>query len=56
MSIREAWDSLELDLNLMEAVNKYDNPSMSAIYRSKTAMEEKGMEGEGNGRLGLISQ
>ena len=55
MSIGEAWDSMELDLKLIEAVNKFDYPSMSAIYHSTPAMEEKGMEGEGNGRLGLIS-
>ena len=29
MSIGEAWASLELDLNLMEAENNSDYPSMS---------------------------
>ena len=54
-SIGEAWASLELKLNLMEAENGYYYPPISAIYHSIPAMEEKGMEGEGNGRLGLIS-
>ena len=31
VSIGEAWDSLDLDLNLMEDENKSDYPSMSAI-------------------------
>ena len=52
----EAWDSLELSLNLTEYEKKYENPSISSGYRFLPAMEEKGMEGEGNGRLGLISQ
>ena len=56
MSIGEAWDSLELDLKFMEAETNSDYPSISSRYHSTLAMEEKGMEGEGNGRLGLISQ
>ena len=56
MSISEAKDSLDIDLNLMEGVNKSVNTSIPAIYHSTHVMEEKGMEGEGNGRLGLISQ
>ena len=56
VSIGEAWDSLDISLNVMEAENKSDNPSISAICHSIPAMEEKRMEGEGNGRLGLISQ
>ena len=56
MSIGEAWASLELYLNFMEAENNSDNTSMAAMYRSIPAIEDKGMEGEGNGRLGLISQ
>ena len=30
VSIGEAWDSLKLDLKIMEDENKYDNPSMFA--------------------------
>ena len=56
MSIGEAWDPLELDLKFMEAENGSDYPPISTIYHSIPVMEEKGMEGEGNGRLGLISQ
>ena len=56
MSIGEAWASLELDLNFMEDKNKSDNPSISEIYHSTPAMEENGMEGEGNEMLGPISQ
>ena len=44
-SIGEAWASLELDLNMMEAINISDNTSMAAIYHSIPAIEEKGMEG-----------
>ena len=56
MTIGEAWDSLELNLNMMEVENNSNNPSISEIKCSIPVMEEKRMEGEGNGRLGLISQ
>ena len=55
-SIGEAWASLEVDLNVIEAENISDNTSMAAIYHSIPAIEENRMEGEGKGRLGLISQ
>ena len=41
---------------MMEAENFSDNTSMDAIDHSIPAIEEKRMEGEGKGRLGLISQ
>ena len=56
MSIAKAWASLELEMNFMEDGNGSNYHPMSTIYHSIPAMEEKGMEGEGNGRLGLISQ
>ena len=41
---------------MMEAEHKFDNPSISEIYRSIPTMEDKRVEGEGMGRMGLISQ
>ena len=47
VSIGGAWDSLELKLNVMEVSNKSYNTSISSIYLSIPATEEKRMEGEG---------
>ena len=56
MSIGEASDSLELKLKLMGDENNSNYTSMFASYHYTPTMEENGMEGEGNGRLGFISQ
>ena len=48
MSIGEAWASLYLDLNMLEAENNSDHTSMASMWHSIPAIEEKGMEGEGN--------
>ena len=42
MSIGEAWASLYLDLNMLEAENNSDHTSMAAMSRSILAIEEKG--------------
>ena len=43
MSIGEAWASLDLDLNVMQAENNSYNTSMAAIYHSIPAIEHKGI-------------
>ena len=43
-SIGEAWASLELDLNVMEAENISNNTSMASIYHPIPSIEDNRME------------
>ena len=56
MSISEVRDLVDMDLNLMDAANNSVNPLFPASQCSTPTMEENGMEVQGNGRLGRISE
>ena len=43
VSIGEAWASLDLNLNMMEAENKYDHISIATMQFSIPTIEEKGI-------------